>query len=413
MSQDYPDRGNLQVSVSTMNDLIPIPDAVVRISDPTNGNVLEELTTDSSGQTSKIELPAPPEEYSVTGNGEKPYASYNVTVLAAERQTLHIGGVQVLPNSTALQQAPLRVATENGFNVKNILIEPHTLWGDFPPKIPEPEVKPLPEPTGLVVLDRPVVPEFVVVHLGVPSDASAQNVWVRFADYIKNVASSEIYSTWETETIKANVLAILSFALNRVFTEWYRGKGYEFTITNSTAYDQSFVNGRNVFEQISVIVDDLFTTYVTRENINQPLLTQYCDGKRTQCSGLSQWGSQSLGEQGYSAIDILRNFYGAEVYLASAEKVMGVPRSYGGTVLQLGSSGSAVTTIQVQLNEIANHFPAIPKNKENGEFDEVTQDAVRQFQTIFHLPVTGSVDFGTWYAISNVYVNVTKMAELR
>ncbi len=412
MSQDYPDLGRLQVSVSAMNDMVPIPNAVVRITDPTNGDTLEELTTDSSGQTPEVELPAPPEDYSVTGEGDKPYASYNVTVRATDRQTLHIGGVQVLPNSTALQQAPLRVATPNGFNVKNILIEPHTLWGEFPPKIPEPEVKPLPEPTGLVVLDRPVVPEFIVVHLGVPSDASAENVWVRFTDYIKNVASSEIYSTWETEAIKANVLAIVSFTLNRVFTEWYRGKGYEFTITNSTAYDQSFVNGRNVFERISVIVDDLFTTYVTRENIRQPLLTQYCDGRRTQCSGLSQWGSQSLGEQGYNAIDILRNFYGAEVFLAAAEKVMGVPRSYGGTVLQLGSTGSAVSTIQVQLNQIANNYPAIPKNKENGEFDEVTQAAVKEFQTIFHLPVTGSVDFGTWYAISNIYVAVAGLAEL-
>ena len=413
MSQNYPGRGKLQVSVTTMNDLLPISDAVVRISDPRSGSVLEEVATDSSGQTPEVDLPAPPEEYSVAGQGEKPYQTYNVTVRAPGRETLHIGGVQILPNSTALQPAPLRVARDGGFNVKNILIYPHTLWGDFPPKIPEPEVKPLPDASGLVVLPKPVVPEFIVVHLGVPTDASAPNVWVRFTDYIKNVASSEIYSTWQAETIKANVLAIVSFALNRVFTEWYRGKGYEFTITNSTAYDQAYVHGRNSFEQISVIVDDLFTTYITREGIQQPLLTQYCDGRRTQCGGLLQWGSQELGEQGYTASQILKHYYGADIYLAPAEKVMGVPHSYGGTVLQLGSTGSAVATIQGQLNQIATHYPAIPKNKANGEFDEVTQSAVKKFQSIFHLPQTGSVDFSSWYAISNIYVAVTKMAELQ
>jgi len=175
-----------------------------------------------------------------------------------------------------------------------------------------------------VVLPEPVIPEYVVVHDGRPEDRSAPNYWVRFKDYIKNVACSEIYSTWKTEAIKANVLAIISFTLNRVYTEWYRGKGYDFTVTSSTAFDQSFSYGRTIFEEIGVVVDDLFTTYVTKEGISQPLFTQYCDGRRTQCQGLSQWGSQALGEQGWDAVSILRKYYGSDIYLKSAEKVEGV-----------------------------------------------------------------------------------------
>jgi len=198
--------------------------------------------------------------------------------------------------------------------------------------------------------------------------------------------------------------------MNRVFTEWYRGKGFSFTVTNSTAYDQAFDNGRNIFQEISVIVDDLFTTYITREGIKQPLFTQYCDGRRTQCSGLSQWGSQDLGKQGYSAIEILKNFYGSDIFLTTAEKVAGVPRSYGGTVLELGSSGQDVQTIQTQLNRIAVNFPAIPKVKVDSYFGEETQKAVTEFQKIFNLPQTGAVDFGTWYAISNIYVGIMQMS---
>lgn len=413
MNRDYPDRGKLQISVTGANDMIPIENARVRITDPRNGDVLEELDTNNAGQTPEIELPAPPEEFSVVGGDERPYLTYNVTVRANERETLHIGGVQVFPNSTAMQRAGLKQATSGGFNVKNVLIGAHTLWGDYPAKIPEEEVKPLPDATGFVVLEQPVIPEYMIVHLGKPADSSAKNVWVPFADYIKNVASSEIYPTWETETVKANVLAITSFALNRVYTEWYRGKGYDFTVTNSTAFDQAFVEGRNIFERISVIVDDLFSTYITKEGIKQPLLTQYCDGKRTQCAGMTQWGSQDLGEQGYSAIQILKNFYGSEIYLDTAQKVSGVPLSYGGNPLERGSVGSDVAAIQKQLNTIATHYPAIPKNKEDGIYGENTEAAVRKFQSIFKLPQTGVVDFATWYAISNIYVAVTKMGELK
>ncbi|HNX65148.1 MAG TPA: peptidoglycan-binding protein [Oscillospiraceae bacterium] len=413
MNPDLIDRGRLQVTVLNENIALPLSDAKVRITNGIDGNVIEELTTNSSGQTPVIELPAPPLEYSMEPSENKPYSVYNVTATSKDFQTLHIGGIQILSGSGALQRAALKPAIPDSFNVQNLLIAPHTLWGNFPPKIPEPEVKPLPQMTGLVVLPQPVVPEFIVVHLGAPDDTSAKNVQVKYRDYIKTVASSEIYSTWPVETIQANVHAIISFTLNRVYTEWYRGKGFDFTVTNTTALDQAFTYGRNIFEDISVVVDDIFNTYITKENIVQPLLTQYCDGKRVQCTGLSQWGSKDLGESGVDALNILKSFYGADIFLESAEKVEGIPVSFEGTDLKLGSTGSSVETIQNQLNRISVNYPAIQKVKVNSEFDAATEAAVKEFQKIFHLPQTGIVDFATWYAISNIFVSVTKMAELR
>ena len=410
MNPAYTGQGFLQVKVTTESPVVPISGARVRISDPTDGTVLQELTTNSSGQTEPVDLPTPPLEYSVNAGEPKPYASYSVTVFAEGFKTLHIGGVQLLPSGLALQPAALTLATAGGINVQNRYISPHTLWGDFPPKIPEDEVKPLPDADGLVVLPKPVIPEYIIVHLGKPSDQGVPNEWVLFRDYIKNVACSEIYATWARETIKANVLAIISFTLNRVYTEWYRGKGYDFTITNSTAYDQSFVPGRTIFEEISVVVDDLFNTYITREGAGQPLLTQYCDGRQTQCNGLSQWGSQALGEQGWDAISILRRYYGSDIYLAPAEKVEGVPMSFGGETLTVGAAGEDVRTIQLQLNRISENFPALPRVRADGVYGTETQEAVRTFQSIFLLPQTGDVDFATWYSISNIYVAVAKLA---
>ena len=410
MNPAYTGQGFLQIKVTTESPVVPISGARVRISDPTDGTVLQELTTNSSGQTEPVDLPTPPLEYSVNAGEPKPYASYSVTVFAEGFKTLHIGGVQLLPSGLALQPAALTLATAGGINVQNRYISPHTLWGDFPPKIPEDEVKPLPDADGLVVLPKPVIPEYIIVHLGKPSDQGVPNEWVLFRDYIKNVACSEIYATWARETIKANVLAIISFTLNRVYTEWYRGKGYDFTITNSTAYDQSFVPGRTIFEEISVVVDDLFNTYITREGAGQPLLTQYCDGRQTQCNGLSQWGSQALGEQGWDAISILRRYYGSDIYLAPAEKVEGVPMSFGGETLTVGSAGEDVRTIQLQLNRISENFPALPRVRADGVYGTETQEAVRTFQSIFLLPQTGDVDFATWYSISNIYVAVAKLA---
>ncbi len=413
MNPAYLDTGNLQIFVTAGDTPEPVPGALVRVSDPENGQILEEAATDASGQTPFIELPAPPMELSVAegeAGQQRPYAVYNVTITAGGRETLHIGGVEVLPTGRSIQRAALSPARAGSFNVRNLLLAPHALWGPPSTRQPEEEVKPLPEQSGLVVLPEPVIPEYIVVHSGRPDDPSAPNYWVRFKDYIKNVACSEIYSTWKTEAIKANVLAIISFTLNRVYTEWYRGKGYDFTITSSTAFDQSFSYGRTIFEEIGVVVDDLFTTYVTKEGISQPLFTQYCDGRRVQCGGLSQWGSQALGEQGWDAVSILRKYYGSDIYLKSAEKVEGVPLSYGGQVLSVGSEGEDVRTIQNQLNRISDNYPAIPKIPADGVYGPATQSAVTAFQKVFHLPQTGSVDFATWYEISNVFVAVAGLA---
>jgi hypothetical protein len=226
------------------------------------------------------------------------------------------------------------------------------------------------------------------------------------------VASSEIYTTWPRETLRANILAILSFTMNRVYTEWYRGKGYDFTITNSTAYDQAFTYGRTLFREISDVVDELFTTYISRLNILQPLFTQYVDGKSVppRDGWLSQWGSKALGDEGLTAIQILKNYYGSEIVLKQAQKVEGIPLSFPGITLKEGASGESVRAIQTQLNAISKNYPLIPQTAADGVYGEKTAEAVRVFQEIFGLPVTGTVNFPTWYQISDVYVAVSKLS---
>ena len=265
--------------------------------------------------------------------------------------------------------------------------------------------------TGEIVLSRVVIPEYVIVHDGVPEDPTARNYWVRYKDYIKNVASSEIYSTWPESAIYANILVIQSFTLNRVFTEWYRGRGYDFTITSSTAYDQKWIYGRNVFEEIDYLVDSIFTNYLSRPGVRQPIFTSYCDGNRTTCRGLSQWGSKALADQGYSAIDIIHYYYGNDMYINSADIISGVPSSWPGYDLTIGSSGEKVRQLQQQLNRIARNYPAIPTLTPDGVYGSATADAVRTFQRIFNLPQTGIVDYPTWFEISDIYVGVTRISE--
>ena len=405
--------GFLRVSVYDESEGRPLNNVTVSISSPgEEGEIIENLVTDSSGNTESINLGAPDIAYSLEPETEvRPYSEYDITVNADGFEPYRVEGVQILPETLALQNIFLRRRQSNRPIGSDIFILPHTLWETFPPKIPEESVKPLPEGEGFIVLPEPVIPEFIVVHDGVPSNASAQNYYVPFKEYIKNVASCEVYSTWPVETLEANILAIISFTLNRVYTEWYRGKGYDFTITNSTAYDQAFVYGRNIFSEISEIVDYLFTTYITKPNIRQPLFTQYCNGRNVTCPGwLSQWGSKDLGDQGFDAVEILRQYYGSDIYLTSAETVSGVPSSYPGTSLQIGSEGPAVRTVQEQLNAISDNYPAISKLRVDGIYGPLTEGAVRKFQEIFDLPQSGVVDFGTWYQISNIYVAVERLA---
>ena len=414
--------GFLTVSVINSSTNKPIQDATINIygmDDEQNntGTIFENLKTDESGQVRDLILSAPNIQYSLQPSNVKPYSEYMVEVLADGFETVLIKGTQILPVVEALQNVPVGSPPRKSLKRQNEIIydiPEHTLWGNFPPKIPESSLKPLPPPTGFVVLDEPVVPEFIVVHDGLPENTSAKNFWVPFRDYIKNVASSEIYSTWPSQTIYANVIAIISFTLNRVFTEWYRNKGYQFTITSSTAYDHKYVHNRNVFDNISVIVDDIFNTFIRRPpTARQPLLAQYCDGKKSQCPDqMTQWGSKDLGDQGKSYEDILRYFYGDNITFAQAKVVSGVPVSFPGFTLQLGSNNSYVKTIQNQLNAIANSYPAIVKVIEDGVFGELTEKAVKKFQQVFNLPQTGVVDFKTWYAISRIYVATTKIASL-
>ena len=259
---------------------------------------------------------------------------------------------------------------------------------------------------------EPYIPETITVHLGTP-DSSAQNVTVSFPDYIKNVASSEIYPTWPENAIRANVYAQISYALNRVYTEWYRNQGYDFTITSSTAYDHKWIYGRNIFESISVVVDDIFDNYLSRPGVKQPILTQYCDGRKVRCPGwMTQWGSCELGEAGYSPIEILRNFYGDDMYINTAEQISGIPASWPGYDLKIGATGDKVRQLQEQLDAISSVYTAIPDISPDGIYGPATAEAVRKFQSIFGLPQTGVVDFATWYKISHIYVGITRIAEL-
>ena len=403
--------GRLRIRCNS-SGAIPVDQATINIVSPNNPEqVYDQLVTDANGLTEAIELPAPPVEYSLEPNSTQPYSEYTLEISAPGFDNITVSNIQILPEVLSEQEAALIPQPITPTEGELFVIPPHTLYGDFPPKIPEAEIKPLPE-TGEIVLSRVVIPEFVIVHDGPPTDPGARNHYVRFQDYIKNVASSEIYATWPEQTIYANVLAILSFTLNRVYTEWYRSQGFDFTITSSTAYDHKWVPGRNIFTNIGLIVDSVFVNYLSRPNVTQPILTQYCDGNRVQCPGwMTQWGSKTLGDQGLTAIEILRNFYGPTIYINTAPGVSGVPASWPGNNLDIGSSGNNVRIIQSQLNSIAEKYPAIPIVAADGVYGPETAEAVRIFQSIFDLPQTGIVDLATWYRISFIYVAVTRIAQ--
>lgn len=410
MQENHVDLGRLRIRVQSQAR--PVENARIAISytgDPES--MVEQLTTDGSGRTEEVALAAPPLEYSMEPSAAQPYAEYTLQVTAEGYEPLTISGAEILPDATAIQEVRLNPLAGTG-DFRNIVIPAHTLYGDYPPKIAEAEIKPVNQ-IGEIVLSRVVIPEFIVVHDGSPRDSTAEEYYVPYRDYIKNVASSEVYATWPRATITANVLAIMSFTLNRVYTEWYRNKGYDFTITSSTAFDHKWIYGRNIFESISEVVDDVFENYLSRPNVKQPILTQYCDGQRVQCDGwMTQWGSKYLGDKGYSAIEILRHFYGSSMYINTAEEIAGIPLSWPGYSLDIGSRGNKVEQIQDQLNAIAGDYPLLPKVAVDGIYGERTQNTVRIFQDVFGLPETGVVDYRTWYKIQEIYVAVTRIAEL-
>ena len=408
------DHGQLKIQVTSGQRSVPIPNATIEISytgDP--DSVLETVSTDENGQTPVVDLPAPPVEYSMSPSENQPYSEYNLKIHSDEYKPVTISGAQILSGVEGLQPVSMiPEETHTPTEEHPIVIGPHTLWGNYPPKIAESEIKPVNE-SGEIVLSRVVIPEYIIVHDGPVGDKTAQNYYVRYKDYIKNVAACEIYSTWPRATLEANILAIMSFTLNRVYTEWYRNKGYDFTITSSTAYDHKFIPGKTTYNSINTIVDEIFADYLSRPKVRQPILTQYCDGKKVSCpEWMTQWGSKYLGDQGYAPIEILRYYYGESMYINTAEQISGIPSSWPGYDLTIGSSGDKVRQIQQQLNRIAKDYPSLPTIAVDGVYGESTANAVRKFQNIFGLPQTGIVDYPTWYKISEIYVGVSRIAEL-
>ena len=409
---DAIDKGKMRINVYDKQQGTPLADA--RISLAYTGNperIINEITTDSEGAVNLDDLLTPPVEYSMEPGENQPFSEYTIEVNADGYEEINISGIDVFSGETSIQNVYLnednREIPEN-----NIVIPVNTLYGSYPAKIPETEIKPVRQ-SGEIVLSRVVIPETIVVHDGVPTDSTALDYYVRYKDYIKNVASSEIYSTWPRQTLEANILAIMSFTLNRVYTECYRNQNYNFTITSSTAFDHKWVNGRNIFESISQVVDEIFDNYLSRPNVKQPILTQYCDGKKSSCPDwMTQWESKYLGDQGYSSIDILRYYYGDNMYINTAEQIQGIPSSWPGADLDIGSSGQKVRQLQEQLNLIGDYYTAIPALTVDGIYGERTAEAVRQFQRINNMPQTGVVDFPTWYRISDRYVRLSGIAEL-
>ena len=409
---DIIDKGKMRINVYDRQQGTPLANASVSISYTGNPEtVINEVMTDSEGAVNLEELLTPPIEYSMEPGEKQPFSEYTIDVTANGYDEANISGIDVFSGETSIQDVYMN---ENSYQYteNNIVIPVNTLYGNYPEKIPESEIKPV-QQSGEIVLSRVVIPETIVVHDGVPTDSTAQNYYVRYKDYIKNVASSEIYSTWPRQTLEANILAIMSFTLNRVYTEWYRNQNYNFTITSSTAFDHKWVNGRNIFESISNVVDDIFDNYLSRPNVKQPILTQYCDGKKSSCPNwMTQGGSKYLGDQGYSSIDILRYYYGDNMYINTAEQIQGIPSSWPGADLDIGSSGQKVRQLQEQLNLIGDYYNAIPALSTDGIYGERTAEAVREFQRINNMPQTGVVDFPTWYRISDRYVRLSGIAEL-
>lgn len=398
-------KGRLIVNVYVNNVATPIEGATVNVSDGINNT---DFFTNDSGQTNVIELETPDKIYSLEPQNEvRPFSVYNITVYKEGLGITTIIGVQVYDDTLSIQDVYLST-TPGDAGKQTTYITPPTIWENRVPKVKKDNVQAYEEGK---VLPRVVVPEYIIVHDGIPTDTYAANYYVSFSDYIKNVTCSEIYPTWPRETIRANVHAIVSFTLNRVFTEWYFSKGYNFTITSSTAYDQKYTHNRTIFDSISNIVDEIFMEYLKFPGRSFPFFAQYSDGINVVRDGwLSQWGSKTLGDQGYNSLQIVRHYYGNTIQLAEAEIVPGLPTSFPGYNLTIGACGEEVQLVQNALNKIRGSYPALPLiPTTNGIFDESTETAVKKFQSIFSLPVTGIVNFATWYRISAIFVAVSDM----
>ncbi|MBD5502706.1 MAG: LysM peptidoglycan-binding domain-containing protein [Lachnospiraceae bacterium] len=400
--------GYLMMQARTAHEALPLSSVQVTVLDDEQNRVYE-LTTDENGETRKVPLETVDKSYSQNENFTgTPYVTYNVLAQAEGFDSVYVSDIPIfdgelanLPLVLVPMQGRQRTQTEISVGAPAVSMEGErnqegSVGGGAAP----------------YVLRQVAIPNPITVHLGTPN-SSASNVQVSFPDYVKNVASSEIYPTWPEASLRANIYAIITFALNRVYTEWYRSKGYSFDITNSTAYDQYFVYGRPIYDSVSRIVDEIFNEYVRRQGQEAPYFTSFCNGTTATCSGLSQWGTVTLANQGYTPIRILRYYYPDDVEIAQTNIVTNMLTSYPGTPLRIGSSGLNVQIIQNYLNRIRRNYPAIPVISDaEGTFGDSTRAAVMKFQSIFGLAADGIVGKSTWYKLSSLYTAVTRLAEL-
>ncbi|MBD5467336.1 MAG: LysM peptidoglycan-binding domain-containing protein [Lachnospiraceae bacterium] len=399
--------GYLIIQARAAHNALPLKGVQIWIMDDQERRVYHVIT-DESGETAKIALETLDRSLSLDPNFTgTPFISYDVLALADGFNTVHIVGIPILDGETAIQPiefVPMQ-STQRTPTVTEIQIGAPavSMTGDRDQEGPDTEPR---------VLRQVVIPNPITVHLGGPN-TSASDVQVSFPDYVKNVASSEVYPTWPDASLRANIYAIITFALNRIYTEWYRSRGYNFDITNSTAYDQYFVYGRNIYESIGRIVDDIFNEYVRRQGQTAPYFTSFCNGTTATCAGLSQWGTVTLANQGLNPLQILRSYYPNDVEIAETNIITGILSSYPGTALKVGSTGLDVQTIQTYLQRIRRNYPAIPAiTDEAGVFGESTRAAVAKFQSIFNLVSDGMVGKATWNKLSYLYTSVTRLAEL-
>ncbi|MBD7912777.1 MULTISPECIES: peptidoglycan-binding protein [Clostridium] len=408
--------GSLKIHVFQGDSYIPLENAkitVIQDKETSNRQITQNLSTDSSGITNEIELEAPSLDYSMKLSDKLPYSLCIITAEVPGYKKLTIKGCQIYPGIQSIQYCHLNPISTRQNNTEDIInISANALIGNYPAKIPESSYPiPLTKPSvNFAIIDptRQVNPSTIKVHDGDPNENATEFI-EDFKQYFKIVLASEIYANWPKETIKANAIAAMSFTLNRIFTEWYFGKMKKFHITSSTAYDHKYIHGRNTFASIDGVVDELFTTYIKKPGYEFPLLAQYRDGLRVPpCSGcLSQWGSKELGDKGLTDKEILKSYYGSDIILNRITKSENMSESYPGFPLQIGSTGEAVETIQKSLNKISTHFPLIPKLTVDGILGSSTKKAIETFQSIFNLAKTGTVNYPTWYKISDIYVGVS------
>ena len=366
--------------------------------------------TDAEGNAADVTLTAPDCALSLEEDNTTrlPYAVCSLTASKAGYRTVRIQGIQVFAGQVTLAQPEMIPETEEDRDVENppIVIPPHPLFagGGGSGRAPT-------DPCVPRVLDRVIIPKNITVHLGKPA-ASARNVTVSFRRYIANVASSEVYPTWPESALRANIHCQISLALNRIYTEWYPSRGYSFNITNSTSYDQYYVHGRTVFDVMVRLTDDIFNTYLRKTGTVNPYYSEYCDGKSVTCPGLKQWGTVTLAKQGKTPLQILKYYYGSNIEIVRTNNIQAIPQSYPGSPLRQGDSGTAVFTLQRQLNRIAKDYPFIGKLTVDGVFGPRMASTVKTFQRQFNLTADGVVGRQTWYKISYIYVSVKDLAEL-